>query len=456
MEIKNKVLSYIKKHNLISYGDSIICAVSGGADSVCMLNILLGIKEEFNLKLFVAHLNHGLRGDEALRDEHFVEVLCKKHSLPFYKKYVDINALSKELKVSCEEAGRIARYDFFDELKISLGAVKVSTAHNKNDNVETVLMRILRGTDLRGLSGISCFNDNNVIRPILCLSRTEIEEYLKCKGLDFVTDSTNSENDFTRNKIRNDLIPKLTNEYNQSFTDVFSSNIELYKEANSFIDEYVNNEFSRVIKKEPYSFQSDVNLLLTINPYIVKRIIKKAVFELSDLNISNSLCDIIFNSLKNKTPVSVNKNVDFYVKYETAYFIYKNSNSQDFFYNISGFGKYYIPEISSYIEVSEGNKNISYNDKNTIYLDAERINPNFVLRNRQNGDKMHLSNCGTKKLKDILIDEKIPSFLRDKIPVLLYDNKIIWLCGVRDDITLRKRNGNKYIKITIHKENDNA
>ncbi len=455
MEILDKVLNYIKKHNLISYNDSIICAVSGGADSVCMLDILNTIKDVFNLSLYVAHLNHNLRGEEAVRDENFVKDLCEKYSLPFYTKTVDVNSLSKHLKVSCEEAGRIARYEFFNKLKSSLNAVKIATAHNKNDNTETVLMRILRGTDLKGLAGISCFNENNVIRPILCLTRCEIEEYLRCKGLYFVTDSTNLANDFTRNKIRNDLIPKLTHDFNGSFTEVFASNIELFNEANDFIEECVNSEFSKLVKRDFFGFTIDATSLSELNSYIVKRIIKKAVFELSGLNISNNLCEILYNSIKTETSITVNEKVDFYTKYNKIYFVLKRKK-ENFSYKIDALGTYYIPEISSYLEVSEGTGAVKFDDKNTIFLDCNKIALEFLLRSRTDGDKMYLKNCGTKKIKDVLIDEKVPAFLRDYIPVLEYNDKIIWLCGVRDDATYRCKTNDNYIKISLHKENDNA
>ena len=238
--MKAKVLKYIKENDLLNFGDKVICAVSGGADSVCMLHILSELKEELSLKLYVAHLNHCLRGNDADRDEKFVESLSKCYGIPFYSKKVDVNALSQDLKLSCEEAGRKARYDFFNKLKTSLSADKIATAHNADDNVETVLMRLVRGTDLKGLSGIPAINDFNVIRPVLCLKRQEIEEYIKCKGIDFVTDYTNFENDYSRNKIRNIVIPTIKKEFNESFADVFLSEIRNFCEADEYIEKNVD------------------------------------------------------------------------------------------------------------------------------------------------------------------------------------------------------------------------
>ena len=448
--MKDKVLNYIKKHNLIKQGDRVLCAVSGGADSVCMLDLLISLRKELSFSVFVAHLNHNLRGDEAVRDENFVKKLCDTYSVPFYSKSVDVNAFAKELKVSCEEAGRIARYDFFAELKKDIGITKIATAHNKNDNAETVLMRILRGTDLKGLSGIPVLN-RDIIRPILCLSREEIEEYLECKGLDFVTDSTNLTNDFTRNKLRNSLIPTIVDDYNEGFLDTFTSNIEVFKEANSYIDSQVDKAFDRLAQKTSFGYAFSLDSLLKEDAYIVKRIIKKAVFNLTNCSITNLLCKNIFHAMNTKASISINKQLDFYVKYDTAFFVTK-TDSKPFSYNINSYGTHYIPEFDSYITVEKSHDDASFSDKNTIYLDTDKVSCDFVIRSKKDGDAMYISNCGTKKLKNIMIDEKIPSFLRSEIPVLEYNNDIIWLCGVRDNVNYRATTKEKQIKITLHKE----
>ena len=453
MDIKNKVLNYIKEQNLIFPGDSLICAVSGGADSVCMLDILVSLKEEFSLTLYIAHLNHNLRGIEAKNDELFVESLSKKYSLPFYSKTVNVKKLSKELKASCEEAGRLARYNFFDELRKELGVNKICTAHNKNDNVETVLMRILRGTDVAGLSGISPFNDNNVIRPILCLARDEIEEYLHCKGIDFVTDSTNAENNFTRNKIRNILIPSIINDYNNGFVDTFSSNIKLFEEANSFIEEYVNNKISGLVKEEYYGIKTDVNSLLKESKYIAKRIIKKMIYSASGLNITTNLCNIIYNSLTKDNIISIGKNYNLYIKNGIVYYV-KENPVQSFLYRFTDYGTYRIPEINSRLEISEFKGFPKNNDKNTLYFPVDDFILDFVLRSKKDGDKMKILKCGTKKISDIFTDEKIPTFLRSNVPVLEYNNEILWLCGIRNNCPSYKNEDKTYIKISIHKEND--
>ncbi len=454
MEIKNKILDYIKENNLINDGDSLILAVSGGADSVCMLDVLNELKDELSISLVIAHLNHQLRGNESLRDENFVRALCKDYNLPFFSKSVDVNALSRKLKLSCEEAGRKARYDFFNSLKKEINATKIATAHNKNDNAETVLMRFLRGTDIKGLSGIPIFNNADIVRPILCLERSEIENYLACKGLDFVTDSTNLENEFLRNKIRNNLIPEIKKEYNPNFIDTLSSNIALYSEAEIFINNVVEEKFNLLSNKESFGISFDLNTLLNQDKYIVKRLIKKTVFELCGLSLSNNNTTLICNSLNNNSRISLNEKLDFFVKYGIVYFVIKNDFSE-FSCNLEQEGAIFIPELSLKVEIKKGINAPKKYDKNTIYLSKEKINSlNFVLRNKKDGDFMNLLNCGKKKIKDIFVDEKIPVFLRNTIPVLEHNNEIIWLCGVRDNGFFRAKPGEEYINITIHKEKE--
>lgn len=454
MDIKNKVLNYIKTHNMFSNGDSVLCAVSGGADSACMLDLLSELKEELSLTLHIAHLNHQLRGGEANRDEDFVKQLAAEYSLPFYCERVDVASMADRLNLSCEEAGRFARYDFFSRLKHSLGCNKIATAHNQNDNVETVLMRILRGTDIKGLSGIPVFNNSDVVRPILCLKRSEIEDYLRYKGIDFVTDSTNFENDFSRNRIRNILIPAIEEQLNPSFVSTMSSNIELFTDANRYIEKKVNDTYSTIISKDSFVFSFCADLLLHEDTYITKRIIKKAVFELAHINITNELCNHIYNALINKSSVTISKNLSFFVKYKRAYFV-KRREIANFHHEISSSGTYYIKEVPMTLEITEGCGKSDFSDKNTIYLNPDMATCNFVLRSRKNGDKITLANCGTKKIKDIFIDEKIPVFLRDEFPVLEYNGEIIWLCGLRDNKDFRAKQNDKYLKITIHKEKDN-
>ncbi|MBR6645957.1 MAG: tRNA lysidine(34) synthetase TilS, partial [Clostridia bacterium] len=200
-EILDKVCKTIEKHNLLTFGDSVLCALSGGADSVCLLRVLCLLKEKYDLKIFAAHINHMLRGESADSDEEFAKELCKNFDVPFYSKKIDVLKYAKEHSQSTEEAGREVRYNFFYELCDTYNINKIATAHNLNDNTETVVMRFIRGTGINGLSGIP-YKNNNIIRPILDLSRKEIEAFLKDENISFVTDKTNFEPVYFRNKVR--------------------------------------------------------------------------------------------------------------------------------------------------------------------------------------------------------------------------------------------------------------
>ena len=193
--VLQKVQETICRHNMIKIGDKVLAAVSGGADSVCMFHVLNQLKDKLGFSVFCAHVNHCLRGESADADESFVEKLCGEYDVPFFSKRVDVARLATDKKLTLEEAGRLARYEFFEEISRKENISRIATAHNKNDNAETVLMRIIRGTDVDGLKGIAYVRDDNVIRPVLDISRKEIEEYCAENSLDFCTDATNSENE---------------------------------------------------------------------------------------------------------------------------------------------------------------------------------------------------------------------------------------------------------------------
>ena len=201
-----KVLSYVNQHHMLTQGDGVVAGVSGGADSVCLLFVLRKIQESLGGKLYVAHVNHGLRGEEALADQEFVRRLCEEWQLPFYLKSVKLREIARERKLSEEEAGRLVRYDFFRKVAEETGAAKIAVGHNANDHAETLLFHLIRGSSLKGLAGISPVQ-GAVIRPLLCVKREEIEQYVKEKGLHFCMDKTNLEDTYTRNRIRHKLLP---------------------------------------------------------------------------------------------------------------------------------------------------------------------------------------------------------------------------------------------------------
>ena len=213
-DILQKVKISIEKKDLLKNGDSVLVALSGGADSVFLLNIMLLLKDEFNLSIYAAHINHMLRGKEADYDEEFCRTLCKKNDIKLFTHRADVALIAKETSVSEEVAGRNVRYTFFNEILEKENIQKIATAHNFDDNIETVFMRFIRGTGISGLCGIP-YKNNNIIRPILDIKRSEIEDFLSECNADYVTDKTNFEQIYTRNKIRLGIIPEIEKNINR-------------------------------------------------------------------------------------------------------------------------------------------------------------------------------------------------------------------------------------------------
>ncbi len=240
-DLQQKVLTTIQKHNLIQEGDKIVIGVSGGPDSMCLLNCLFCLKEILKIELVVCHINHMLR-EEAEEETEYVQAFCETIGVPCFIKYADVTKMSQEQKLGTEEMGRKVRYDFFEEVAKQTGANKIATAHNSNDNAETVLMNLLRGSGISGLKGIE-IKVKQYIRPILECDRIEIETYCTEKGLSPRIDKTNLENDYTRNKIRNQLIPYLQKEFNPNIIQGLNRLSELATEEEEYFKEIVSRTY---------------------------------------------------------------------------------------------------------------------------------------------------------------------------------------------------------------------
>ncbi|MCI8655198.1 MAG: tRNA lysidine(34) synthetase TilS [Clostridia bacterium] len=242
--MKNKVLETIKKYNLISDGDKIVLGVSGGPDSIAMLDILKEIKNEdtINFDIVVAHVNHMIRED-AIEDEKYVKKYCQKNNIEFYLKRIDIQKIANTDRIGTEEAGRNVRYEFFDEIMQKTNSNKIGIAHNKNDKIETIIMHLIRGSGISGLKGIEPIRDNLYIRPIIECERKEIEEYCEQKKLQPRIDKTNFENEYTRNKIRNIVIPYIKKEFNPNIIETLNRLSEVISGEDEYMNKITENEY---------------------------------------------------------------------------------------------------------------------------------------------------------------------------------------------------------------------
>ena len=247
--LEEKVLKTIKKYELIENGDTIVVGVSGGPDSMTLLNALIDLKQKLKIEIVVAHINHMIR-EEADEETEYVKDFCMKNNIQCFVKKEDVEKLAKEKKLGTEETGRNLRYNFFDEVAKKVGANKIATAHNSNDNAETVLMNIIRGSGTTGLKGIEPIRDNRFIRPLIECDRKEIEEYAEKENLQAKIDKTNKENIYTRNKIRNMLIPYIEENFNPSFTSSLNRLSELALMENEFLEKKTIEAYEKIVISE--------------------------------------------------------------------------------------------------------------------------------------------------------------------------------------------------------------
>ncbi len=275
--MKKKVLDFIRKNKLVKKGDSVVLGVSGGADSICMLKLLSDLQKRLGISLYVLHINHMIRGEEADQDAEFVKKSCTKFKVPHRVINADVPAIAKEHGLSEEEAGRYVRYSEFSKYAYEVGASKIAVAHNSNDNAETVLMNLARGTGIKGLGGIAPKrplhedpdeepkkkkgkskepDDIMVIRPILCLSRKEIEEFLNENDIKYRNDSTNDSTDYTRNKIRLEIMPLLENINDNAMQNITNASNELASTS-----EYIEKDVDEAY--EEYVSEKDGKYLIT-------------------------------------------------------------------------------------------------------------------------------------------------------------------------------------------------
>ena len=258
-KVEESFLNTCKKFNLISQGDKIVVGVSGGPDSISLVHLLIKYKEKFGCELVVCHINHLIRSDST-DDEKFVENYCQKNGIKFFAKRVDVETLAKENKLSVEDAGRRVRYEFFEEIASKEKANKIAIAHNKNDNAETILLNLIRGTGAKGLEGIRPFDEaRHIVRPLINVEKEDIIDFCQKENLEPRIDSTHSQNIYRRNEIRNEILPKLK-EINPNIIETLARTSDIICEENSFISKEVDDKYKELAiiedKKISYDLKS--------------------------------------------------------------------------------------------------------------------------------------------------------------------------------------------------------
>lgn len=423
--LTEKVKKFISANSLIKDGESVLVAFSGGADSMCLLHIL----KRLSYNVSAAHLNHMLRGKESDNDECVAREFCEKHNIPFYVTHADIARISKETGVSEETAGRNERYKFFDLVSKENNIDKIATAHNEDDNAETILMHLIRGCGTAGLAGIPVKREN-IVRPLLCCSRSEIEDYCKKHSLPYVTDSSNLSNIYTRNKIRHELLP-LFKEYNAGILSTFTSLSELMTADKKYFDEIIGETvgnrtcfITQKLKSMPDSLIYRIVLRLSKNAGLspefkhIKAITKLIKSDRSGkkINVPGGVFEIscgVLSALK--------------------------KTSENFCYNI-------IPDSETELDAFR----LIACDKilSDLYFILP-INSDITVRSRQPGDNIRVRGM-TKKISDLFIDKKIPANKRNEIPLLTVDGEIIYVFGLeKSDLVLNYTKNDKTFVLNI-------
>lgn len=458
--ITDRVKSTILNNGLTEKGEHIVIGLSGGPDSVCLFHILYRLREEMDIRLHAVHINHGLRPGAADEDQRYAERLCAEYQVPCHSFSFDVNRIAKEKGISGEDAGRQVRYESFfaeaEKITSETGCgVKIAVAQNMNDQAETVLMRILRGTGTDGLSGIEYLrkekNKGIIIRPLLDVSREEIEAYCREHQLEPQIDQTNLEPIYTRNKIRLELLPYLSEQYNPNMIAVLNRLSKIAKEDKSYFGQKVDELIALHAKfRGPYRAGYPYPALADELPAIRRRIIMR-IFDHIGLrkDITAAHLEQADRLLKEGATSSATDFAAGYVmeiSYDTVEF-YKKEEKQrfDFEYILNLSGDTDISELNAKIGVKILTRHdwenlgwedhISGNERNICRLNYDKIAESGcqpVLRTRRQGDYIvPLGMKGRKKLQDVFVDEKRAREERDRIPVLSLGSEVIWVAGGR-------------------------
>lgn len=428
----SKAFETMKKYNMLDGTKKIIVGFSGGADSVALLHFLYFFTSE-RKKIFdvaAVHVNHGLRGEEAQRDENFAVSFCEKLGIEITIKKINVNEIAEITKTGLEEAGRKARYQIFESLAKETGT-KISTAHTLSDSCETFLLNFTRGTALKGLCGIPPIR-GNIIRPLINVTRTEIEEYCKKNNLNYIHDSSNFEKNYTRNKIRLDVIPHLKS-INPDFENSAARTLSALEEDEKYLDGKVLEAFKYAKSEVGYN----VDRLKTLPNSIKNRVVLKIIRSFTDKPIDQKHINLVNNLINDfSSAVTLPSNIKIINKNNNLQVVNKvERNNFKWEYLLKKLN--ILTEIDTNIIIkvitfSEYQKLKSESSRNVTWaFDFEKLPEKSVIRNRRPGDKFTLPSRNiTKSIKKLFSELKIPENLRNKIPLIAFENEIIWIDNI--------------------------
>jgi len=433
--IKSRIKKTIREYNLLEKKDRILVAYSGGVDSTGLLNLLLELRGEWSFELFLGHFNHKLR-HTADEDEQFVRRIAKKYSLPLFVGSKDVGSYARKKKLNIEEAGRELRYDFLKKTALKIGGAKIATGHTMTDQAETFLMRLMRGSGLRGLGGIFPLVEGKVVRPLIQVERQDIEAYLRKKGIEFHTDESNFDRRFLRNRIRLDLVPYIKKNFEPEIISSLGRIASIIREEDSLLEKIAEEKAKRAISKKNNKISLEVKPLSSLSRAMARRVVRGFISELR-----GNLREISFEDVESVLCLKEGKEFPLrkghVLRREKGQIFLKGKIPPKikYEYRWEGKGPLEIKELKLKFEGKKIKRGkslpLDFDDQTRAFLDLGKLKFPLLIRNRRKGDRYQpLGAPGQKKLKEILRAKGIPLSERERRPVFLSGDKIVWILGL--------------------------
>lgn len=447
-EFQNKFLSECK--NIGIQNGKIIIAVSGGIDSITLANLFIETKNILNLELRIAHINHQLRGSESNRDQNFVKNFAIKNKLSFDLLIANTNKIKKYEKRNIQDVARKIRYEYLRNMTEKQNCNFISTAHTMDDNAETILLNLFRGSGLKGLSGIPQATTEGgikIVRPLLSFKRSEIEKYSKLKKLKWVEDSSNEKNKYSRNQIRHLLIPEIQKKYNPQIVETLHNTSQIFNEYSNFLQKKVELFISKNIKETNNTFEVNLSKLKNLENILQQSVFKNILIKLS-IEPTFKLIAALSNLLHLQSGAKLDCNKKWIALIDHNLLIFtKRTLHPDFKFLLKNTGKVSFDGWEVSIEKTKLPKNFKQNkNQNVEFIDADKLKFPITIRNWQMGDSFFpLGMYGKKKISDYFTDQKIPFLTKSNTPILESTKKIIWVAGFRLDERFKITNKTKNI-----------
>lgn len=443
--LANKITATIKKFSMLSGGETVLAGLSGGPDSVCMLHILNGLRERYNLTLHAVYIDHGLRPGETVKEREFCKKLCDSLNLQFVAKSVEVKSFAQTQGLNMQEAARQLRYATYDETAYALRADRIALGHTADDQAETLLMRLLRGAGPTGLAGIPPVR-KSIIRPLIDVERKEVEEFLDQQGIEYVIDSSNLRSDYLRNRIRLSLLP-VVREFNQDIISTLAKTAAIFRDEERYFEIIVTKTLMKLISRKT---ASRIELFLApfeiMDTAIMRRVLRRAIDE------TRSLRGISFNHIEDMVEMIKHGNPGdrLYlpggiraIKEYSMLVLTSEPPARLDTYPLTIPGETILKEAGILLDASTEKDVQEMSARQGLWssfgiFDLDRLVLPLTARPRKNGDFFYPAGFGKrKKLQDFFVDMKIPRDERDRVPLVVSGEDIIWVVGYRGDERFR-------------------